>query len=130
MSKTWDELRIEYQKVCEMSFKPTNIVKVSPGHIFDENKSVKWNKEQVEINNKKYYNEVERLCLEYTKSNDSVLEDIYTAIQEEMSCGISRKQAVHIWVYAYNMGHSGGVNEIFIQLENLMDFIETILINK
>ena len=36
MSKSWDELRNEYLRVCEMSCEPVNIKKVPLGYIFDE----------------------------------------------------------------------------------------------
>lgn len=130
MGKTLDELRIEYQKVCEMSCVPANIKKVPLGHIFDEDKSVKWNIEQVEINNRNYYEEVIKLKSERSECMNVVLEDIYTAIQEDMSCEISREQAEIIWCYAYDMGHSGGVYDIFSYLSDLMEFVESILINK
>ena len=130
MSKTLDELRIDYQKVCEMSCEPANIKKVPLGHIFDEDKSVKWNREQVEINNKNYHEEVIKLKSERSERMNVVLNNIYTAIQEDMSCEISREQAEIIWCYAYDMGHSGGVYEIFSQLDVLMGFVESLLINK
>lgn len=127
MGKTLDELRIEYQKACEMSCVPANIKKVPLGHIFDEDKSVKWNIEQVEINNRNYYLEVMKLKSKRSDCLNAVLEDIYTAIQEDMSCEISREQAEIIWCYAYDMGHSGGVYDIFSYLSDLMSFVESIL---
>ena len=130
MSKTLDELRIDYQKVCEMSCIPVNIKKVPLGYIFDEDKSVKWNIEQVEVNNRNYYLEVMKLKSERSECINVLLEDIYTAIQEDMSCEISIEQAKIIWGYAYDMGHSGGVYDIFSHLYDLMNFVESLLTNK
>ena len=130
MSKSWDELRNEYLRVCEMSCEPVNIKKVPLGYIFDEDKSVKWNIEQVEINNRNYYLEVIKLKSKRCECMAAILNNIYTAIQEDMSCEISREQAEIIWCYAYDMGHSGGVYEIFSQLDVLMGFVESLLINK
>ena len=130
MSKTWDELRNEYRKVCEMSCIPANIKKVPLGYIFDEDKSVKWNIEQVEINNRNYYLEVMKLKSERSDCMNVLLEDIYTAIQEDMSCEISIEQAKIIWGYVYDMGHSGGVYDIFSHLYDLMNFVESLLTNK
>lgn len=130
MSKTLDELRIDYQKVCEMSCIPANIKKVPLGYIFDEDKSVKWNIEQVEINNRNYYLEVMKLKSERSDCMNVVLEDIYTVIQEDMSCEISHEQAKIIWGYAYDMGHSGGAYDIFSHLYDLMNFVESLLTNK
>ena len=130
MSKSWDELRNEYLRVCEMSCEPVNIKKVPLGYIFDEDKSVRWNRQQVEINNRNYDEEVIKLKSERSERMSVVLEDIYTAIQEDMSCEISREQAEIIWCYAYDMGHSGGAYEIFSQLDVLIGFVESLLINK
>lgn len=130
MGKSWGELRHDYSQVGEMSCVPANIKKVPLGHIFDEDKSVKWNIEQVEINNRNYYEEVIKLKSEKSECMNVVLEDIYTAIQEDMSCEISREQAKTIWDYAYDIGHSGGVYDIFSYLSDLMDFVENLLINK
>ena len=130
MSKTWDELRNEYRKVCEMSCIPANIKKVPLGYIFDEDKSVKWNREQVEINNKNYYEEVIKLKSKRCECMAVILNNIYTAIQEDMSCEISIEQAKIIWGYAYDMGHSGGVYDIFSHLYDLMNFVESLLTNK
>ena len=130
MSKSWGELRHNYSQVCEMFCEPANIKKVPLGHIFDEDKSVKWNIEQVEINNRNDYEEVIKLKSERSERMNVVLEDIYTAIQEDMSCEISREQAKIIWCYAYDMGHSGGVYDIFSHLCDLMEFVESLLINK
>lgn len=130
MSKTWDELRNEYLKVGEMSCEPANIKKVPLGYIFDEDKSVKWNREQVEINNKNYHEEVIKLKSKRCECMAVVLDNIYTSIQEDMSCEISREQAKTIWDYAYDIGHSGGVYDIFSYLSDLMEFVESLLINK
>lgn len=130
MSKSWDELRNEYLKVCEMSCEPVTIVKVPLGYIFDEDKSVRWNRQQVEINNRNYYEEVIKLKSKRSDCMNAVLEDIHTAIQEDMSCDISREQAKTIWGYAYDIGHSGGVYDIFSHLYDLMNFVESLLTNK
>ena len=130
MSKSWDELRNEYLRVCEMSCEPVTIKKVPLGYIFDEDKSVRWNRQQVEINNRNYYEEVQNLKSERQGYMKSVMEDIYTAIQEDMSCEISIEQAKTIWGYAYDIGHSGGVYDIFSHLYDLMNFVESLLTNK
>ena len=45
---------------------PRNMHKVPDGQVFDADKSVRWNREQVLRNNEKYYDEVKRLTLEKT----------------------------------------------------------------
>lgn len=39
----WDDIQREFDRVNEMSCKPVGLQKYKVGHIFDENRSVKWN---------------------------------------------------------------------------------------
>ena len=55
------------------------------------------------------------------------MEDIYIAIQEDMSCKISHEQAELIWDYAYDMGEYGGAVTIFSTLFELMNLVEGLL---
>ena len=64
----WNNIQSAYETVYNMSCIPKNIKKVKPDHVFDENKSVKWNREQVEINNAAYRAEVARLNTEKKQS--------------------------------------------------------------
>lgn len=49
---SWDEIRAEYEAMSSMSCKP-DFFPVSKTHVFDEDKSVKWNREQVESHNQR-----------------------------------------------------------------------------
>lgn len=60
----WDDIQREFDRVNEMSCKPVGLQKYKVGHIFDENRSVKWNREKLEEENKKYNDEVARLNTE------------------------------------------------------------------
>lgn len=69
----------DYEKmVC----KPINYKKVRPDHVFDEDKSVKWNREQVEINNAKFEEEVKQRNTEKNKVRDNLLNETYKLMQE------------------------------------------------
>ena len=56
---SWEDIQNEFDIMNRMSCRPVGLQKVPGNHIFDEDQSVKWNREQVELNNKKY-------CLLYT----------------------------------------------------------------
>ena len=49
----WDEIQSEFDRAYGMSCKPSGLQKYKAGHIFDENMSVKWNRDKLEEENKK-----------------------------------------------------------------------------
>lgn len=57
----WDEIQNEFDRAYGMSCKPSGLQKYKAGHIFDENMSVKWNRDKLEEENKKFKDEVSRL---------------------------------------------------------------------
>lgn len=50
---SWEDIQNEFDIMNRMSCRPVGLQKVPGNHIFDEDQSVKWNREQVELNNKK-----------------------------------------------------------------------------
>lgn len=117
----------EKVKAKAMSCRPVGLQKVPGNHIFDEDQSVKWNREQVELNNKKYQSEVARLNTEKNKARDSVYNLIIEKIQYEVGHRLSRKKAEAIWNRAYEDGHSFGFYEIRCRLSDLIDLAITLL---
>lgn len=79
--KDWQTIRTEFEAMERMSCVPAGIRKVRADHIFDEERSVRWNREMVEKNNADYQAEVARLNTEKNKRRDAILEDIYRLIQ-------------------------------------------------
>lgn len=110
-----------------MSCVPVGLKRVPSNYIFDEDKSVKWNKEQVAINNENYQKEVVRLNTEKNKRRDSILEDIYKAIQYEVGHNITRTQAQAVWNYAYEQSHSFGFNAVLNCLYEIIELAEVLL---
>ena len=62
--KDWQTIRTEFEAMERMSCVPAGIHKVRADHIFDEERSVRWNREMVEKNNADYQAEVARLNTE------------------------------------------------------------------
>jgi predicted HicB family RNase H-like nuclease len=75
------------------------------GYIFDENKSVKWNREKVIIENKKYENECKRLREEKEKSFSKLMNRIAERLYDEIA---------NVWEYEYKDG-----SEIKIELPEI-----------
>ena len=90
---SWEEIQDEYESRSGMSRCPVELSKVPNNHIFDKDKSVKWNEEQIKRNNQQYCDEVARLNTERNKALDNVLELIYDKIQYEVGHRISRKKS-------------------------------------
>jgi len=89
--KNWQELISDMQRVDAMSCKPA-FARFPNNFITDEDKSVKWNREQVAKNHDTYDKEVARLNTEKNKERDKVMQDVYLKIQQELP-GLTLKKA-------------------------------------
>ena len=57
-SKNWAEIQQDFNSMAEMSCIPSGIKKLRGDHVIDMDQSVRWNQEQVRLNNEKYQEEV------------------------------------------------------------------------
>ncbi len=121
MRDVWAEIQCEFEAMQRMSCIPKDIRKVPAGYIFDEEKSVKWNREQVDENNARYLVEVARLNTLRNKERDRIYEEIYSAIQQEVGHNLSRKKAIALWNCASEWGHSYGIHAICNYLDDLIE---------
>lgn len=98
------------------------------GTIIDENKSVVWNREQVIAENNKYHEEVTQLR---DMKNNQILEAqdkiIDEYIADELDYSMSHMAMAVIFNQAYMLGHSGGANQIFNHLDELISFVNDLL---
>lgn len=123
----WDEIQREFDRANEMSCKPVGLQKYKAGHIFDENMSVKWNRDKLEEENKKYSDEVARLNTEKNKGFCRVDELVYQKIQEEVGHGLSEHAAAVIFNYAYENKHAYGFYAVRQEMERLIELVSEIL---
>lgn len=130
MHNVWADIWQKYEEMENMGRKPYGFKRIPSNFVFDEDKSVKWNKEQAQKNNDDYDNEVKRLNQEKMKRRDEIYAEIYKAIQEEVGFGISEKKAAKIWEYAYNRGHSAGWYEIIVNLDEIEKLVKFVLDKK
>lgn len=126
----WDEIQREFDRVNEMSCKPVGLQKYKPGHIFDENMSVKWNRDKLEEENQKYRDEVNRLNAEKSKGLWTVHDLVYQKIREEVGHGLSEHAAAVIFNYAYESKHAYGFYAVRQELESLIELVSEILKEK
>lgn len=124
--KTWEEIEGDFRLMEFMPCRP-DFTKLPEGWITDENQTVKWNREQVELNNQNYQKAVAELNTKKNKARDVVYEDIFKKIQDEVGHNLSRNSAIKIWSRAYDEGHSCGFHTIKCYLEELIDLVSEIL---
>lgn len=124
--KTWEEIEDDFRRMNSMSCKP-NFTKLPKGWITDENQSVKWNREQVELNNQNYQKAVVELNTKKNKMRDIVLNDIYKRIQYHVGHNLSLNSAIKIWNCAYKIGHESGLHEIKYHLDEIVDLVSEVL---
>lgn len=124
--KTWEEIESDFYHMSNMSCRP-NFSKLPKGWITDENQTVKWNREQVELNNQNYEKVFKELNAKKNKARDNVYEDIYKKIQDEVGHDISRESAIKIWNYAYAEGHSCGWDNVKVHLDEIIDLVSEVL---
>ena len=106
---------------------PKGMSKLRADYIADEEKSVRWNREFVEQENKKYRDEVARLNTMKNKARDSMKEHIYERIQFEVGHQLSRKKAEAILKTAYERCRSYGYCELESNLYELIELASTLL---
>lgn len=120
------EVLNDYECYKVMATKPP-YEKYPDNYIIDENRSVKWNREQVRLRNEQWERERDLLMINYKSRMESVLNELYEIIQHEVGYDISKDQAITIWNKAYGSGHSYGTYGILTELNNLIEFVQDIL---
>lgn len=123
----WDDIQREFDRVNAMSCKPVGMQKYKAGHIFDENMSVKWNRDKLAEENKKFQDEVARLNTLKNKSFLAVHELVYQKIQEDIGHDLPRAAAEKIFSYAYESRHVHGFYDARCELERLVELVSEIL---
>lgn len=103
------------------SYKP-ELKRYNNGDVIDEDKSVKWNREQVEILNKKYNDKVKELNTKGNLMYTNLVNGIKEYIIEETK--VSKKQADKIYNYLYDEYHSHGIAECLNHLDDLLDLFK------
>lgn len=123
---TWDELREEVDKWQSMSCRP-DFRKVPGNYIFDEDKSVKWNREQVEQNHRAYDEAVKALNRLKNEAGNAFHNHVYDKICDEVGHDLTREKAIKIYDYAYRESHAYGFSEIQSTLQELCELVSDIL---
>lgn len=116
-----DELIYLSNQYTDFSCKPF-CKKYKEGTIFDEEKSVRWNREEVDRRNNLHQEEVKKLNREKNQMYEKLINLIYQYIIQETK--VSKERATKIYNYLYEEYHSYGLTECINHLDDLLDLFE------
>lgn len=114
----YDAVRNEYYK-SKVPYPKRE--KYAENHIFDENMSVKWNREEVARRNQAYKNALTEYYKGEQEANKKFREDLIQAIMNDT--GFSYEKAEMIYGRAYDRGHSSGYYDVITYASEIADFI-------
>lgn len=104
---TLERIKKEFESTFKMSLTPDESKfgkRLSNGHIIDEEKSVRWNREEVERRNEAIKEEKKRLLSEYDAEIMRVTDEFIKWI--EVTYNLNEKEARIIYSRAYDEHHS------------------------
>lgn len=122
MNSELRELFDDYEKACYLPTKPYSVQKLPANHIEDENKSVKWNKEFVESNNKRYLETLSEKQRNRSLAMNQAQDQIVNYIRRELKTSVIA--AKRVLEYAIQEGHSSGIHEVYCITSELIDIIK------
>lgn len=109
------------EEYLNFSCRPKN-PKYKVGHVINENKSVKWNREEVERLNKKHEDEVKELNRQKNLLHTNLVNSIKEYIISETN--VSKERAEKIYNYLYQEYCSYGLKESLTHLDDLLELFK------
>lgn len=94
-------------------------------HVFDENKSVRWNADKVKAENQRIREAKQAVQEKRMQKKQQFLDDIASAVQTEYDFTVNQSKIVA--AQAWEEGHSNGLYEVITQAQIIADFCETFL---
>jgi len=108
----------KFEELSRKSYKPS-LKKYKEGHIFDENKSVKWNREEVIRQNNLFFEEFENLKKQEKKDWKELMNQLYSYLEKEYD--LNHNQIEKLYSFAYEDAHSEGIRNVLIVFDELAD---------
>lgn len=94
-------------------------------HVFDEDKSVKWNADKIKAENQRIREAKQSVQEKRMQKKQQFLDDIASAVQMEHDFTVNQSKIVA--AQAWEEGHSNGLYEVINQAQIIADFCETFL---
>ena len=108
----------------DYTHKYTILVEVSADHVFDENLSIKANREMIEEHNRKVREQRAENRAKQIELERQMRSDVVGYIVEQYE--LNRKQAEHVEQWVYGEHHSF-MGDYFFNIDELADFAETLI---
>lgn len=126
MQEVDEAVRKEQNKIWEQysEYKQANPL-LPPDAVVDEEKSVRWNREQVKALNKERNAKATALKRKYEECNGLFEAEAKRRIKEEY--GLSEKAVNIVYGNAYERGHSAGFLEVWWNALEFAEFAKSIL---
>ena len=132
MDNVWTNLGNRLETAWKRPTRP-NSKRPKDGEIIDEEKSVRWNREEVVRRQKAWDAECYRLKKAQTAEIEHISEAIELQIQEDIKAetkrSISKKAATILWQKAYDRGHAYGFADIYCAIEDYEELGVAVLTN-
>lgn len=123
----WEDIRAEiYDPNFLPKYPDRETIRILPDdYVFDENQSVKWNKDKVKEHNETIRKVEEDYNYKLGKVNETFQHWVQQAIQNEIH--VSEAVALIIFNRAWEDGHANGYHEVVHYAEEYCEFIKKIL---
>ena len=132
MGSIWTALGNRLETAWKRPTKP-NSKRPKDGEIIDEEKSVRWNREEVVRRQKAWDAECSRLKKAQNAEIEHISEAIELQIQEDIKAktkrSISKKAATILWQKAYDRGHAYCFADIYCAIEDYEELVVAVLTN-
>ena len=113
-----DVYMVKVDRLAKLPFYPDS-------HVFDEDKSVKWNADKVKAENQRIREAKQAVQEKRMQKKQRFLDDIASAVQTEYDFTVNQSKIVA--AQAWEAGHSNGLYEVIAQAQIIAEFCETFL---
>ena len=124
-SLVFEKFENRFKEVSRMSRKPDSdtYTKYPADHIFDEDKSVRWNREEVTRRNDAYREETLRLRADYIAADNAAKDLAIAYIEQETN--MNNEQAGIYFAYIYGKYHSF-ITDLIYYIDEMVELYNSI----
>lgn len=106
----------------KLKYPKKDLEKMKDTYIIDENKSVKWNREQVELNKQKYKQDLDAFIQEGKDLRDLFFNDLLGVLI--VGFGFTEEASKYLLNKSWDEGHSEGLESVVDVLVDLVELIQ------